>query len=257
MQKPGIDPDDEFCAREQAGHDVERLALGNARARQGGGNALAARLLVGGTPGQHQIEPARRQCSAERDPIFLRPLLGGARRGVQQHGVTPVRNAKSGAVEPVVGRTLRHVAQRQAAQRPVARDRVQIAADTVTHVVECGGERLADARPIVTMPPSVRHARDNGGAQQALAVHDVVIVLPPNGAQAAGNLGKRCRRKKRFAPAAPRYRNNLGDRRMQTHQRGKSFFHQPGKARLRVRFTRLGHRRHVMDHIAKGRCLDE
>jgi hypothetical protein len=134
---------------------------------------------------------------------------------------------------------------------------VQIAADAVAHVVKRGGQRLADACAVIAVAASVRHARDDGGAQQALAVDDFVVTVRPDGAQAGHDLGECRRRIERPAPAPPRHRHDVGDRRVQSHQRSKGLFHQPDETRLRQRSARLGHRRHMMDHIAKRRCLDE
>ena len=124
----------------------------------------------------------------------FRPLLARLGGCVQQHRIALSGGGKARAVEAEIGRALRRVAERQAAEDAVALDRVQRAADAVAHVVEQRGQRLADAGGVVAVAPAVREAGDDGGAQQALAVHDLVVARRADGAQAAGNLAERCRR---------------------------------------------------------------
>ena len=123
---------------------------------------------------------------------------------MQQHGVALGRSGKSRAVEPEIGRALRRVAERETGQDAVALDRVEIAADAMADVVEHRGERLADARGVVAVPTALREAGDDRGAQQALAVDDLVVARRPGGAQAAGDLAERCRRIEATSASAAR-----------------------------------------------------
>ena len=47
------------------------------------------------------------------------------------------------------------------------------------------------------------------------------------------------------------------DRAMQPHQRREGFLHHPANARIRPVQAGIGHRRHVVDHIAERGGLDE
>src|SRR5450631_4907177 len=118
----------------------------------------------------------------------LQPLLFRPCRGVQQHGIALRWRSEARAVEPEIGRALRRIAERQAAEDAVALHRMEVAADAVADVVEHRGERFADACGVVAMAPPMRKTGDDSGTQQALAIHDLVIARRPDGAQAAGNL---------------------------------------------------------------------
>ena len=114
---------------------------------------------------------------------------------MQQHRISlGGRGGQTSAVEPIVGRALRHIAERQAGEDAVALDRVQRAADSVTHIVKDGGQRLADAVSVVAVPTSARDAGHDAGAQQALAVDDRVVGLRTQRAHVGGDLGQ-CRRR--------------------------------------------------------------
>ena len=47
------------------------------------------------------------------------------------------------------------------------------------------------------------------------------------------------------------------DRGMQAHQRRKRLLDEPGESRIGTRLAGVGQGRHVMNHIAERRCLDE
>jgi len=67
-----------------------------------------------------------------------------------------------------------------------------------------------------------------------------------------------CRRPHHGAPPAPRRdRDDAVDRAMQPNQRRERFLHHPADARIRPVATRIAHRRHVVDHVAKRGRLDE
>ena len=159
---------------------------------------------------------------------------------MQQHRVAFGRSAKARAVEPEIGRALRRIAEREAAQDAIALDRMQRAADAVANVVERRRERLADARGVVAVAPAMGEARDDRGAQQTLTVDDLIVTRRPDGAQAAADFAERCRREKRLPPAPPAHRNDLADRRMRGDERGKGLLHQPGEAGVGPRLARLG-----------------
>src|SRR5664280_3872036 len=118
----------------------------------------------------------------------LRPLLSRPRRGVQQHGIALRWRSEARAVEPEIRSALRRKPKRQAAEDAVALHRMEVAADVVAYVIEHRGQRFADACGVVAVTPPVREAGDDGGTQQALAIHDLVVALRPDGAQAAGCL---------------------------------------------------------------------
>ena len=98
---------------------------------------------------------------------------------------------------------------------------------------------------------------NHGGAQKTLTVDDVIILLRANGAKTCGNLGP-CRLcVERFSPAPPGYGNDFGHSWMQAYQGRKHLFHQPSESRIAPRLSGIGQGRHVMNHIAERRCLDE
>src|SRR3954471_2158950 len=134
---------------------------------------------------------------------------------------------------------------------------MEAAADAVTLVVQHRGERFADADAVVAVAAPPRQAGDRRGAYQPLAIDDVVEAARADGAEAGSDLAERRRRVKRAAPAPPGDGNDLIDGRIQPHQGRESLLAQPRQPRLGPRPARLGHRRHVMDHIAERRGLDE
>src|SRR5215472_18617112 len=100
----------------------------------------------------------------------IRPQLAGLCRRVDQHRVGS--NARSagdrGAIESVVERIVRLIAEREAAQRAVARDGVRTPFDPVANVVKPAGEWLADAGAVIAMSGPACGPGDQGAAQQAL-----------------------------------------------------------------------------------------
>ena len=204
MQQAGVDADDELRAGDQPG-DLHRAAPAPAPARPAAWPRCArcARARPR-CPTAAPLEPARRELASERDPIRFRPLLGEPRRGVQQHGVALARLRKARALEPEVRLALRRVAERQAAQDAVARDRMLLAADRVAPVVEPRRQRLADAGGVVAVAAPMRQPRDHGRAHQPLAVDDLVVAMRPDRAQIAGDLGERRRRRRATCASAAR-----------------------------------------------------
>src|SRR6185369_2460215 len=133
------------------------------------------------------------------------------------HGITARGAGEACPVEAKIGLSFWAIAERAAGDDAVSLDRVLRIADAVTHVVEGGSERLANAVPVITVAAATRHARDQGGAQQPLAVDDLVITAGANLAQALGDLLQRAGREQRLAPAPPGHRQHIADRRMQAY----------------------------------------
>ena len=107
------------------------------------------------------------------------------------------------------------------------------------------------------MASAMRHTGHQGTAQKALAIDYIVIPMRADGSKTCSNLTQRRRRVQRLAPATPGDRNSLAGGWMQAHQRRKSLLHQPGESRIAARPPGIGQGRHVMNHIAERRCLDE
>ena len=87
-----------------------------------------------------------------------------------------------------VGATIRHVAERKASERAVARDRVQIARDAMLDVVEPRRRRLADAACVIAVPAAMGEARNDGGAQETLSIDDLVVRARTHRAGEAGDV---------------------------------------------------------------------
>ena len=117
--------------------------------------------------------------------FVLRPFLVGARGGVQQHAIgCGGRLGQSRAVEAEVRRAVRRVAQRQAGQRAVSRNRVLVPLHRMAHVIERAGERLLDAVGIVAVAAAPRGARNQRRfEEQPLRIDDLVVGARPQRAQ--------------------------------------------------------------------------
>jgi hypothetical protein len=103
----------------------------------------------------------------------------------------------------------------------------------------------------------VRSVRMSAERTRPLGVDDILVAMFAERAPEARDLTA-CRAREHLrTPAAGGDRNNLRDRRVKPHQRGKRLFHHPGKPGGRPMAPGLGQRRHVMDHIAKRGRLDE
>src|SRR5215470_8251919 len=103
---------------------------------------------------------------------------------MDQHGVRLRGRSRTGnrdAIKPEVERLLRLVAERKAAQRAVARDGMSAPFHPMANVVKPGRERLPDACAVVAMPGSMHAARDDGSAQQPLAIDRRLVRSRPDG----------------------------------------------------------------------------
>ena len=132
-----------------------------------------------------------------------------------------------------------------------------IARDAVADIVGERRRRLADAAGVVAVAAAAGGARDQRGSDQTLRVDDRVVIAgaqrPPEFADLTPGRSPRQR-----PPPPPRCdRNDVVDRGMQTHERRERLLHHPRKAQGRAPRARLGHRRHVVNDIAKRRSLDE
>jgi hypothetical protein len=107
------------------------------------------------------------------------------------------------------------------------------------------------------MARATRRARENGCAQQALRIDDVVISLRPDIAETCPDFRYRRRRVQRLSPAPRCDRNDRVYRRVQSDQGCKGLLDQPTESRIRVRLPGIRQCRHMMNHIAERRRFDE
>ena len=124
-------------------------------------------------------------------------------------------------------------------------------------VIETGGEALAYTLAVIAVTPTAREARDQRGAQHPLCVDDSFMRLFPHRPSESADLTPCLRSEWRPPPAARGDGNDVVHRAMQPNQRREGFLDYPADARLRPVPARVAHRRHVMDHIAERRGLDE
>jgi hypothetical protein len=99
-----------------------------------------------------------------------------------------------------------------------------------------------DQRRLEKQPLGVDHGVEGAGTHRAPELNDVA---------------PRRRAVGRCPPLPARHRDHLIDRRMQAHQRRECLLNHPGETRVRPVRARLGHSRHVMDHVAERGGLDE
>src|SRR5215213_3239989 len=107
------------------------------------------------------------------------------------------------------------------------------------------------------MPLPGREPRDQSRAQESLRINDDHVWLRPHRASERADLMPRLDAQRRRAPASRSDRNDAVDRAVQPYQRRKSFLHHPADTRAWPVAARIGHGRHVMDHIAERGRLDE
>src|SRR6185295_17677937 len=176
---------------------------------------------------------------------------------MEQYAVARADAGEAGAIEPEIGRALRRIAEGEPAQNAVALDSMQVTADAVPLFVEYRGQRLADAREIVTVTPPPRGARNQCGAKKTLGIDDIVVSHRTNAAQTFGDLAQGRRRIERLSPAPPRNWDDIAHGRMEVYEWRECFLNKPGKGRVRPCLAGIDKRRHMVDHIAERRCLDE
>src|SRR6266849_4972092 len=167
------------------------------------------------------------------------------------------RTGDRSTIEPVVERMLRLIAEREAAQGAIARDRMSVPFDTVANVVELAGERLPDAGAVIAMSGSANGAGDQGGAEQALGVYGSLEGSRPKHGAKAPDLAPRGGRKQTLAPAPGGDRDYVIDAGMQTCQRRIILLHHPGQPGVGQMSARIGDGRHMVDDITERGGLDE
>src|SRR6266849_1728724 len=178
---------------------------------------------------------------------------------MNQHGIglDGSRAGDRGTIEPVVERMLRLIAEREAAQGAIARDRMGVPFDAVANVVELAGERLPDAGAVIAMSDSAHGAGDQGGAEQALGVYGRLEGSRPKGGAKTPDLAPCGGRERTLAPAPGGDRDYVIDAGMQARQRRIILLHHPGQPGIGQMPARIGDGRHVVDHVTERGGLDE
>src|SRR3954471_10492578 len=98
---------------------------------------------------------------------------------------------KTVARQPEIDRTGGRIAEREACQHAITRDRMKIARHSMPYVVKPGRRRLADAVDVVAVPAAECHSRHQRGTDEPLAVDDIVVAAVTNGASEARHLPPR------------------------------------------------------------------
>ncbi len=126
-------------------------------------------------PGNDYCKVSPPQDIPQRHPFVERPFFFRPRRAVKQQCVAlSNRGAQRCAVEAVIRRSLRLVAERETGEPTVALDRMQAPRDLMTHIVEPRGQWLADTVTVVAMPNSAGKTAHDRGADQPLGINDMI-----------------------------------------------------------------------------------
>src|SRR3954470_12842497 len=113
------------------------------------------------------------------------------------------------ARQPEIDRTGGRIAESEAGQHAIARDRMKVASHSMSYVVKPGRRRLANAVGVVAVPAAECHSRHQRGTDEPLAIDDIVVAAFAHGASEARHLPPRRQTKRLFPPAAGCDRNNL------------------------------------------------
>src|SRR5262249_44905619 len=226
--------------------------------RQRRSDTLAARVLGLGPPRQQERTAAPAQRTSECDPRRLRPFLFGPRGRMKQYAVgLSARFRDNLAREPIIDGATGGITEREAGQRAIARDGMEVARYAILNIVEPRRRPLTNAVRVVAVPAAASQPRDERGAHEPLGVDDIVVAARAHGAPEARNLAHRRRCKRCPPPAARCDRDDLRDGGMNLHERCNRLLHHPAKPRGRPLAPRLRQRWHVMDHVAERGGLDE
>src|SRR5258707_13808612 len=119
---------------------------------------------------------------------------------------SPCREAV--ARQPKIDRTGGHIAEREACQHAIARDRMKVARHRMPYVVKPGRRRLADAVGVVAVPAAECHSRHQRGTDEPLAIDDIVVAVFAYGASEARHLPPRRETKRLFPPSPGAHPHN-------------------------------------------------
>src|SRR4029078_5842593 len=84
----------------------------------------------------------------------------------------------------------RLVTERSPRQDSIAFGGMASAIDMMANIVKMRSEGLSNTGMVVSVPAPACCARNEGSAQESLAIHDIVIASCPNIAKARGNLAQ-------------------------------------------------------------------